>query len=86
MEMICDHLDDTVLSQRVADYWDESVGRRWNAFGYLLPASTILKIASVVVARGSTEEDQPFWKGSEVGLFSVRSAHVLASGWVSTQE
>lgn len=71
--MVLSPVDVKDLEMRVSDYWDCRSGWIWGAFAHKLPASTLLKLASIGLSSGGADKDCFVWRG-EGGKFSVRAA------------
>lgn len=68
------------LSRSVDSYQVEVSGWNWQELEFLLPHSTLLKLASIAVCSREDAHDLIAWIPSPTKCFTVKSAHYLTAG------
>lgn len=76
MRALCP-LTNEMKQAKVRDYWTEYCGWRWDELGLLLPATTLLKHASVIINSAYEDEDRLGWMGTNSENFSVSSEYKI---------
>lgn len=72
-----------MLGFKVAvDNWDEGRGWKWESVSLLVPSTTLLKLAPMVLNPSPEAIDKMGWLEAVRGTFTVRSAYGLANGWI----
>lgn len=81
---LCDGLDGGPPEEqkgfRVAQLWDHSSGWKWGEFEYHLPASSLVKIASIALRQCVAVHDTFEWTRGANGC-TVKSAYNLCRDW-----
>lgn len=66
------------LGKSLNQYWDHQAGWRWGSFAYHLPATSLIKMASLRLEDDTLNKDRFVWGGEH---FSVRAAYKPSMGW-----
>lgn len=75
LAMVKAQVPEYLLGKKVADFWNANDGWAWQHIESLLPHSTLLKMASVVLNKSSEVGDLLVWGDEPDGRFTVSKAY-----------
>ncbi|CAA0822774.1 Polynucleotidyl transferase- ribonuclease H-like superfamily protein [Striga hermonthica] len=87
--LLCDALGpipEHQLEWKVCDYVDEAGRWKWNLFGHLVSASSLLRLAATLPPSGMAGPDTMYWGFSENGLFTTKSAYASLLPYSPTRD
>lgn len=61
------------LNKKVKEYQSEEVGQAWGNFAHLLPSSSLLNLAAILISSSESDGDQMGWTQTEMGCVSVKT-------------
>lgn len=79
-QILLSPVDEEEMETRVYRYWDHGSWWRWDAFAHHLPATTLVKLASMDLRSKAADEDWFVWEAGR-GKFIVRTTYRLSMDW-----
>lgn len=70
---------------KVAQYWEEGVGWKWELLSQVLSSTNLVKLTSIALRPMAAELDRFGWLDVKEGRLMVKSAYRLARGWVEEE-
>ncbi|KAA3472034.1 non-LTR retrotransposon transposase [Gossypium australe] len=65
----------SIRHKKVADFWDNGHGWKWNEFAPFLPHKALLQLAPIALNLAPGEKDRLSWRHTPDGKFTFKSAY-----------